>query len=117
MPRGDLGRNRNSIVRSSLSEDSIASAGEPSIELDGSSSGSDPRLNRFSRLRDNRFLRVNRRPQTEAIRTPPKRQRLGADLSHNVGSRCTEAQTQSKLELLESDRENQDPGEKIHPWD
>lgn len=114
---GGLGRSRkNAMVRSSLSEDSTASAGEASIELDGGSSGSGPRSNRFSRLRDNRFHRAGRRPDTEAVRTPPKRPRLGADLDHNVGSRITKVQTQAKLKMLESDQENQDPAEELNLW-
>lgn len=102
---------RRNAVRLSLSEDSIPSGTEPSEGLDGNSSSSGARPNRFARLRDNRFLRVGRRPQKEAVRSPPKKPRLGATLSHNVGSRTEVVQTQAKIEILQPDKENQEPVE------
>lgn len=102
------GKDRNMTV--DFPEDSPASASDSIIELDGSCSSSpsgDARPNRFARLRDNRFLRASRRPQKEVIRSPPKKPRLGANLSHNVGSRRIQAQTPSKLAMWELDQENQ----------
>lgn len=107
---GNLSKRRTKAARSSLSEDSLVTPIEPNDGFDGSNSTSNTRPNRFARLRDNRFLRATQDQQGKGTRTPSKRPRLGANLSHNIGNRRPEWQTKSKLDTMEpgqGDQENQ----------
>lgn len=112
------GKSRRNIDVVLSEAGSSTSGNESTLALDGSSSSTPihARPDRFARFRDNRFLRASRHPQKDAVRSPLKKPRLGANLNRIVSLRRVEAQTLSKLEMWESDQENQAPVEDEDLW-